>query len=507
MPMQPRGRSGLPVWAGACGLLLLSGCATNALKLAPPSAEVPWEIPAAPLAQPGADSIRGGSEAAAAARPDPALPADVPVKPEAGKHYGLPELIDLAQRSSPDTREAWETARQAALAVGLTESAYVPQLTADIVGGFQSTPVPIPTSVVAKGYFIADSREVLPTIALKWLLFDFGRRSGAERAARENSFVANVAFTGAHQKLVFAVSRDYYALGASRGKRQAAEQAVKTAEFVESAVEARRRNGLATTVELAQARRQTAQARFNLERAIGGEHVSYESLINSLGSDPMVHLEVDDDVDAPLPPAGTNTVEQYVQQALATRPDVIAAMGKVRAAQASLDKEHAEHYPTIALAGQAYQNIGDVRTEDSPYYSVNKPGGDILLTLSVPLFDGGQRDAQIAVARSELAGAQSAYDATRDNAIKQVRDASDAVNTSLSEYAAAKTLLDSSQVAYDAALDAYQHGVETYTNVVNEETALAQAQADAATAHADAQTAACALAFAAGSILRSTQVQ
>ena len=36
--------------------------------------------------------------------------------------YSLPQLIDLAQRSNPDTRVAWEQARQAALAVGMAES-------------------------------------------------------------------------------------------------------------------------------------------------------------------------------------------------------------------------------------------------------------------------------------------------------------------------------------------------------------------------------------------------
>ena len=38
--------------------------------------------------------------------------------------YDLAAIIDLAERSNPDTREAWERARQAALAVGLVEASY-----------------------------------------------------------------------------------------------------------------------------------------------------------------------------------------------------------------------------------------------------------------------------------------------------------------------------------------------------------------------------------------------
>ncbi len=101
---------------------------------------------------------------------------------------------------------AWEQARQAALAVGLVRSSYAPQISIEAIGGVQRTPLPIPTTLIPSGYFVSDTREFVPAIALKWLLFDFGRREGLEQSAKANSFVANVAFTGAHQKLVFEVS-------------------------------------------------------------------------------------------------------------------------------------------------------------------------------------------------------------------------------------------------------------------------------------------------------------
>src|SRR5438034_10668000 len=58
------------------------------------------------------------------------------------KTYNLAELIDIAQRSNPETRVAWERARQAAAAVGLTESAYYPYLVAAAVGGYDRAFIP-----------------------------------------------------------------------------------------------------------------------------------------------------------------------------------------------------------------------------------------------------------------------------------------------------------------------------------------------------------------------------
>ncbi|PYO16201.1 MAG: hypothetical protein DMD75_01755, partial [Candidatus Rokuibacteriota bacterium] len=57
------------------------------------------------------------------------------VRTDPDKRYELPELIDLAQRTNPETRVAWEGARRAALAVGLVESEYFPMLAISVLGG------------------------------------------------------------------------------------------------------------------------------------------------------------------------------------------------------------------------------------------------------------------------------------------------------------------------------------------------------------------------------------
>jgi len=130
-----------------------------------------------------------------------------------------------------------------------------------------------------------------------------------------------------------------------------------------------------------------------------------------------------------------------------------------------------------------------------------KPGTNILLKLSLPLFDGGARDARVATARSEVAAAHASLDQARDNAAQQVTNAYDALHTSVAEYAAAVTLNEAAQTAYDAALDAYRHGVGTYIDLLNDETSLSRAQSEKEDAHANIFTAAAALAFATGAIL------
>ena len=482
---------------------LLSPVAASAfdpLQLAPATPEKPWVIPSP------AEAVRRIEESDRRLGPPRSAEFEaanaVPI--ERNHRYDLPELIDLAQRLNPETHEAWEQARQAALAVGLVESSYAPQVSVEAIVGFQRTPGPIPTTLVPKGYFIANTAEAIPVVALKWLLFDFGRRDGQERAARANSFSANVAFTGAHQKLIFMVSRAYFALGAARGRLSAARDALKTAETVQDAARSRRDNGLGTVVSLAQAQRQTAQARLNLTKANGDERTAYANLVASIGLPADTQIDIADSSEKPLPAEPPEDLSAAIQDALANRPDVIAALGKIEAAEGTLKSQRAAYYPTIALSAQVYQNMGQLSTDGSPYYSVNKPGGNILLTLSWPLFDGGARDYRVAAARSEVAAARDRLAQARDAAVQQVVSAYSDLRTSLSAYAAAMTLHQAAQTAYDSAFDSYQHGVGTYTDVASEQTALASADADREDAHANVFTAAAALAFATGTIQTSS---
>jgi outer membrane protein len=454
--------------------------ASLAIAQAPPSAEQSWAIPDSAIRR-------------AAALGDTGL--SVP-----HKRYDLAALVDLAERENPSTRAAWEAAREAAAGVGLAESAYLPQLSLQAIGGFQHTPLPMPRNLVPAGYFVSDTREVIPAVALKWLLFDFGRRDAQVQAARADSFVANVAFTGAHQKLVFDVSQAYFDLGAARGKLHAAQTALTTAVTTQDAATAKQTNGLATVVAVAQAQRQTAQARYTLAAAEGAERTARANLIASLGVPAATELDVVDSAELPLPPTPADSVSRAIDEALAHRPDVIAALGKVDAAEAALKGERRSYYPVIELAGQAFQNIGALNSDGGPYSNIDRPGQSVFLSFSVPLYDGGMRRNRIAMADAKAREAQQQLAEARDSASQQVVRAYNGLLTSLAEYEAATVLSQAAHTAYEAALRSYRQGVGTYTDLATEENAVVQGDTQVEDARADAHTAAAALALSMGAI-------
>src|SRR6476660_4781765 len=163
----------------------------------PPSSLRPWAPPALPRYE---GELRHYQPTEADRRYLPAI--------DPRKTYNLAELIDIAQRSNPETRVAWERARQAAAAVGLTESAYYPYLVAAAAGGYDRAFIPFPTlrvkqqtpptngnlpnvEIVGGGTLITESLLARAEVNAKWLLLECGERKATRAAARERLMMAN----------------------------------------------------------------------------------------------------------------------------------------------------------------------------------------------------------------------------------------------------------------------------------------------------------------------------
>ena len=378
----------------------------------------------------------------------------------------------------------------------------MPELSAKVIAGYQCTPMPMPNNRGAvRGHDSSLPVEAIPTLAAKWLLFDFGEREAAVQEAEAKSVVANVTFTEAHEKVIFAVSRDYFALDAARAGVRVAEHAAENARRTQEISEAKRAQGIATVVDVAQARRQTAQAHFDLVKARGSRAYRVQHARREHGRrpqrDPRGRRQR-----RPLAASGAHAgLRALVERALANRPDVVAALGKVRAAEAGLQSARAAYWPTIEFNAQVYGNIGAWNAGQG-FFSVIEPGANVLLGLKLPLFDGGAREAKVATASAGVSAARAALDGARDKAAQEVTSAYDKLQTSFAEYQAAVDVEQTAQTALDAAVDAYRAGVGPLTDALTAENAARESQLQKENARASVFTSAAALAFALGSATR-----
>lgn len=470
--------------AGLTVCLVITGC-NDTRNLAPDTPDSAWNIPAS-------------------AMPTPREVAPVAVSPPAevtaARHYSLAELIDIAERRNKVTRIAWDEARQAAIKVGIAQAAFLPVLTAGAIGGYQRIASPFPSTLAPRGFVTVNTEEVLPTLAISYLLFDFGARKAAANAARELSVAANLSFNAAHQKLIFAVTRAYFSLDGADAALSAAQQALDDARVLQDSAEALAGRGLATTVAVDEARRITAQRRYDLALAGTAQHDAAYALLSAMDLPPTTPLQIVDVSARPLPEPAGNTLEHLLAEALRQRPDLIAAVAKLRASDDAIAVARSAFLPKISGSANIQGNLGQISVDGMPYEGVKQPQAGIFLDFHWPLYEGGLLRNRLREAQSVHDAATAAVDEARNQALHEVALAYDQLTTGLTQYDAAVALLTAARTAFSAASGSYAQGIATFTDAATAEAALAAARVDVARAHTQSLANAAALAFATGSL-------
>jgi multidrug efflux system outer membrane protein len=103
---------------------------------------------------------------------------------------------------------------------------------------------------------------------------------------------------------------------------------------------------------------------------------------------------------------------------LARRPDVAAAQASLLAAQARVGVAQAAWFPSVSLtgaAGYASPDIGDLFKWSARAWGIGA-------LMSVPLFDGGRREAGVQGAQAQLDAAAASYRGQVLNAFREVED-------------------------------------------------------------------------------------
>ena len=396
------------------------------------------------------------------------------------KRYELPELIDLAQRVNPETRVAWESARRAALAVGLVESEYFPLLALSALGGYQSVGVPIPQNLVSDGFFRFDLAQAVPSLNLKWLLLDFGRRGSAWDAAKQRVLAANLGFNRKHQQIAFGVQRAFYGLTSVRARIAVAQSSLDAARAVLDATETRLKNGLATRPELALARQQEAQASFELEEVLDKERDAQVTMAESIGVPPTTPIQVTDFSALPPPATLQDSVEKTIDRALEKRPDLIARVAALRASEADLSRARAAYWPTLSLVANVGSILGDARItadgKSTGWFGAAQPSYGVGLSLEWEIFDGGARRRRVELAESARRTAQDEITATRDRAVSDVWKAYTDVKLAFRRLDVAAALVDASEQSYEDSLKSYRVGLGTLTDLLAARRELSRAR-------------------------------
>jgi outer membrane protein len=386
--------------------------------------------------------------------------------------YALTDLINLAEQRNPATRSSWEAAKAAAGNLGVARSDLYPTLTAIAAG-----------QTVQQGVLLYDTfvKQILGigegSLNLNYTIFDFGARLDRVETQRANLLRANLSFNDTHRKIIFDVARSYYQLLNANGQQKAAEANLANAKAVQQAAEARLENGLATLPDVLETRSASAQAEYDLQATIGASEEASGDLATLVRSRPDSQFQVQSIDSFHVPAELAESVDDLISKALVQRPDLLARMQQVKAAEARVKEARTDYYPKLTFQG----TYGYLRGygEQPPYAGDygSAPVYSAQLNLTWTVFDGGKRRANTAEALADQRRAQAEVDSARDQISDEVWRSYSQTKTALRQRHAADTLLETSDTSYRAALESYNYGVRNILDVLSAQRALAQARA------------------------------
>lgn len=167
-------------------------------------------------------------------------------------------------------------------------------------------------------------------------------------------------------------------------------------------------------------------------------------------------------------------------QVLAQRPDVYSAEREVAAASAEVGSAQAQRYPRLALSGSVgagWVRTGGVTTDLSTW-TIGP------LALSVPIFDGGRRAAQVDAAQARYDEAAALYRARVRQAVSEVEQALVRLQGTAERSASAHTAAEGYRASFNATEARWRGGLASLVELEDaRRTALAAENALVALQH------------------------
>ena len=228
--------------------------------------------------------------------------------------------------------------------------------------------------------------------------------------------------------------------------------------------------GVATKTDLAQAEARLAQS-------IAEERRTEANLTNSRAS----YLQAVGDMPGTLkpPPPVQNlpaSEDVAIKQASEFNPQVLTAQANEQAARAGIDVAQAQLMPTLGVSGQL------AHRQDQEISGTRNDSAQVLLTLTVPFYQGGGEYSKIRSAKESYGETQNQIEAALRAATLNATQAWENLVAAQANIVSFQSQIEANTIAYSGVVEEQRVGTRTLLDVLNAQQELFTSQSNLATA-------------------------
>ncbi len=283
------------------------------------------------------------------------------------------------------------------------------------------------------------------------------------RAEKHNIVAAEYNVKSARDLVVLVAANMYLQALAASARSESAAAQVESADAIFRQATDMKANGLVagidvlrTEVQLGTERQRATAARNDFEKA-------KLQLARVIGLPVGQAFTLVDDL--PFVPVPQMTLEQALERAYATRPDYLAAIEHVRAAEASRSAAAGEYLPSVHVNAD-YGGIGPQSDFHGTYAVVG--------SVSVPIFNGGRSHGKVLEADAELRARRAEADDLKTGVYYDVRTAFLDLQATSEQFEVAARARSLAAQALTQSRDRFAAGVADNVEVIQAQQAVAE---------------------------------
>jgi outer membrane protein len=286
------------------------------------------------------------------------------------------------------------------------------------------------------------------------------------QASKVGASAAKSDVDGSAEQVAAQVARAYLAAVRAEADVEAAQAAVVLSEAVLKQAENQRAAGTGTGIEITRARVQLANDRQRLLVAENTRHAAGLQLLRAIGLRLDTELVLTDKLK--YVPVDSVTMEQAKALALKERPDLEAQQEREATARLSATATKMERLPTVAAFGD-YGSSGT-------WIDSALPTRTIGVTVRIPLFDSGRREARRAESESQYRSEKAKTSDLKEQIELDVRLALDELRSAEQQVKVSREGLELAENELAQARRRYEAGVAIGVEVTDAQSRLERAR-------------------------------
>jgi outer membrane protein TolC len=276
------------------------------------------------------------------------------------------------------------------------------------------------------------------------------------RGAREDERAAQYSIKNARELVVLAVGNAYLLTLAGAARVDTAQADVQTAQALYDKAGDQQKAGVSPAIDTLRAHVELQSRQQQLIVARNDYAKQKLQLARVIGLPPAQEFTLT--TPAPYEPLAAPGIEEDLRRAYMSRPDYLAAVLQVRAAEARRRAATAEHYPTVDIGG----NYGAAGVNVGNSHGVFQVGA----TLNIPITAGGKTHADVLEAEAALRQSRQQLENLRGQIDYEVRTAQLDLTAAADQVEVARSSVDLANQTLVQARDRFAAGVTDNLEVV-----------------------------------------